>query len=86
MSVSLRVPLPIYQYYAECIDDTLPKFKPDNWIKKYKWYKVVWFTDALNTDDIAVTISNKEGEIIEPSDSISAFKASRFIIHQVCLN
>lgn len=86
MSVPLKIPIPIYQLYAECIDDSLPKFQPDNWVKKGRWYKVKWFTDALNTDDIAVTITDKNDNIIEPSSSMSAFKVSRFIIHDICLN
>jgi len=86
MSVPLRIPIPIYQLYAICVDDSLPKFKPDNWVKKNRWYKVKWFAESLNVDDIAVTITDKDDNIIEPSSSMSAFKVSRFIIHEICLN
>lgn len=84
--VPLIMPLPCYQLYAECIDDTLPKFKPNSWVKKDKWYKVKHWTDSLNTDGIAITITDRHNNEINPSDSISAFKSERFIIHTICLN
>ena len=86
MGVPLFIPQPFYQLYAECIDDSMPKFKPDNWVKVNRWYKVKWFAESLNTDEQAVTITDKDGNIIEPSSSMSAFKVSRFIIHEICLN
>jgi hypothetical protein len=86
MSVPLFIPEPFYQIYAECIDDSMPKFKPDNWVKANRWYKVKWFAESLNTDEQAITIADKNDEIIHPSSSMSAFKSSRFIIHSICLN
>jgi len=84
--VPLVVPAPCYQLYAECIDDTLPKFTPENWIKKDRWYKVKQWTDALNTDGVAITITDSKNNEIHPSNSMSAFKSERFIIHTICLN
>lgn len=75
-----------FQLFAECVDDSLPKFKPDNWIVQGRWYKVKYLADALNTDGIALTITNNKDEIIEPSSTMSSFKFNRFIIHEVCLN
>lgn len=86
MSVELKVPSPIFQIYAICKDDSLPNFVPDNWIKENRWYKVKWFADALNVDDVAVTITDKENNEIHPSPSICAFRVSRFEFQQICLN
>ena len=84
--VSLKVPLPYTQMFAVCIDDSLPKFKPDNWIKKGKWYNIKYFAESLNTDGVAVTITDKRGNVIEPSTSMSAFKLERFVIKTLFLN
>ena len=74
------------QLFAECIDASLPKFTPDNWVEENKWYKVKYIAEALNTDGIAVTITNSKDEVIEPSSTMSSFKSERFILHEVCLN
>lgn len=84
--VNLFSPPSYIQLYAECIDDSLPKFKPDNWIAKDRWYKIKHFAESLNTDGLAVTITNKQGEVIEPSSTMSSFKETRFKIHSICLN
>ena len=83
---NLFINSPIYQLYAECIDDSLPKFIPDNWIKKDRWYKVKYFAEALNTDGKAITITDRFNEEIHPSNTHFAFTDNRFIIHTICLN
>ena len=84
--INLFIPPPYMQLFAECIDDSLPSFTPDNWIKKGKWYKVKHYADALNTDGLAITICNNKDEVIEPSSTMSSFKFERFTIHVLCLN
>lgn len=75
------------QVFARCVDDTLPnKFTPDSWIEKGKIYKVKYFVESLNTDNICITITNNAGEEIHPSDSIFSFKIDRFEIFDICLN
>jgi len=75
-----------FQLYAECIDDSLPKFTPNQWVKQNRWYKVKYFAESLNTDTMAITITDRMNNEIIPSDSISAFKIERFILHEICLN
>lgn len=86
MSVPLYAPPAYVAVYAYCIDDSLPRFTPDNWVKRDRVYKVKWFAEGLNTDSTAVTIADNKGEVIHPSDSMSAFKVDRFIIFQFILN
>lgn len=74
------------QVFAICIDDSLPKFTPDAWIEKDRWYKVKHFAHSLNTDGLAVTITNNKGEEINPSNSMSSFIEKRFIFEEICLN
>ncbi len=84
---NILIPSGLFQYYAVCKDDSLPKFTPDAWILQNRWYKVKYFVEqALNTDDAALTITDKNNNEIHPSSSMSAFKASRFKIEMVCLN
>jgi predicted transglutaminase-like protease len=82
----LIAPAPFVNVYAFCIDDSLPKFKPDNWIKKNKLYKLKYITDSLNTSEMAVTIMDSSGNEINPTDSIKAFKSERFQFFQIILN
>lgn len=82
----LITPASFVNVYAFCIDDSMPKFKPDQWVKKNKLYKLKYITDSLNTDEQAVTITDKNGNEINPSDTIKAFKSERFIFFQVILN
>ena len=84
--VNLIVPLPYIQMFAVCVDDSLPKFKPDNWIKKNHWYNIKHFANSLNTDVMAVTITDKKGKIIKPSSTMYAFRLDRFIVKSIYLN
>lgn len=84
--VNLIVPPPHIQMFAICKDDTLPKFKPDNWIENGRWYPVRCFAHALNTDGIAVAITDNKNKVIHPSDSMSSFKLERFDLVEIHLN
>ena len=87
MSVQLKFPAKFIQIYATCIDDTLPKFKPNEWVKTNKIYKVKAFTEALNqTEATAIIITDKEGNEIHPSDSHWSFSSERFSFFEVILN
>lgn len=88
MAVKLIIPLPFYQLYAECIDDSIPnKLTPDAWIKQGNWYKIKHFVEnSLNTDGSTVTITDKDNNEIRPSETIWSFKPERFKIHHICLN
>ena len=83
---NLYAPLPYIALYAFCIDDSLPKFRPDNWIRRNRLYRVKFICDALNTDGMALTLLDSRGEEIHPSDSMSSFRAERFDIFQTFLN
>lgn len=72
--------------YAYCIDDDKPKFVPDQWVIKNHVYRVKFLCESLNTDGLAVTIVDKEGEEIRPSDSMSSFRAERFSFFELFLN
>jgi len=84
--VPLALPPRYYQVYAWCIDASLPNFTPDEWIEEGKIYKVKHFAESLNTDDVAVTITDDVGEEIHPSESMHSFKLSRFELFHICLN
>jgi len=87
MAVKLIVPLPFYQLYAECVDDTPPKNETNAWIKQGNWYKVKHFVEnSLNTDGATVTITDKDNNEIHPTETIWSFKLERFKIHHICLN
>lgn len=83
---NLIKPAPFVDILAFCIDDSLPKFKPDNWVKKNKLYRLKYMAESLNTNEMAITIMDKNGDEINPSDSIKAFKSERFILFQIFLN
>lgn len=83
---NLIKPAPFVDIFAFCIDDSLPKFKPDNWVKKHKLYRLKYMAESLNTNEMAITIMDKNGDEINPSDSIKAFKSERFILFQIFLN
>lgn len=83
---NLIKPAPFVDILAFCIDDSLPKFKPDNWVKKHKLYRLKYMAESLNTNEMAITIMDKNGDEINPSDSIKAFKSERFILFQIFLN
>lgn len=83
---NLIKPAPFVDIFAFCIDDSLPKFKPDNWVKKNKLYRLKYMAESLNTNEMAITIMDKNGDEINPSDSIKAFKSERFILFQIFLN
>lgn len=72
--------------YAYCIDDSMPNFKPDNWIKKNHLYKMKFFTESLNTSEMAITICDNKGNEINPSDNIKSFKSERFVFFNIILN
>jgi len=84
--VPLMLPPNYYQVFAQCVDDSLPSFTPDEWIERGKIYKVKYFVESLNVDDMAVTITDDIGEEIHPSPSMFSFKSNRFNIFHVCLN
>lgn len=83
---NLITPAPFVNIFAFCIDDSLPKFKPDRWVKKHKLYKLKYIAESLNTNEMAITIVDKEGNEINPSENIKAFKSERFILFQIFLN
>lgn len=76
------------QVFAKCVDDSLPiSFKPNQWIKKDKIYKVKYIAEPLNvTEGEAITITNDKGIEISPSESIGAFRSDRFETFEVFLN
>jgi len=82
----LYTPAPYLSVYAFCLDDSLPNFKPNQWIEKDRLYKVKFICDALNTDGSAITIINRHEEEIHPSNSMSSFRAERFEIFEIFLN
>lgn len=82
----LIAPASFVNVFAFCIDDSLPKFKPTNWIKRNKLYKLKYITDSLNTSEKAVTITDGSGQEINPTDDIRAFKSERFHFFQIILN
>lgn len=82
----LITPASFVNVFAFCIDDSLPKFKPEQWVKKNRLYKLKYVTDSLNTEEMAVTITDKNNNEINPSDSVKAFKSERFIFFQIILN
>ncbi len=80
-------PSPFYQVVAFCIDDTPPKkFIPDNWIQKNHCYWVKQFADSLNTNELAITITDAEHNEIRPSEDVWSFMSERFQIFFICLN
>jgi hypothetical protein len=83
---NLITPAPFVEIFAFCIDDSLPKFKPDNWVKKNKLYRLKYMAESLNTSEMAITIMDRNGDEINPSDSIKAFKSERFILFPIFLN
>jgi len=83
---NLIKPAPFVDILAFCIDDSLPKFKPDNWVKKNKLYRLKYMAESLNTSEMAITIMDRNGDEINPSDSIKAFKSERFILFPIFLN
>lgn len=83
---NLMRPASYVSLYAYCKDDTPPKFKPLNWIKKNRLYKIKYITDSLNTDEMAITIVDNSGNEINPSETIKAFKSERFDFFQIILN
>lgn len=83
---NLMIPASYVSLYAYCKDDTPPKFKPINWIKKNKIYKIKYITESLNTDEFAITITDDKGNEIIPSDTIRAFKSERFDFFEFYLN
>jgi hypothetical protein len=82
----LIAPASFVNVFAFCIDDSLPKFTPDRWIQKNRVYKLKYITDSLNTSEMAVTIVDRNGDEINPSDSVRAFKSERFQFFQIILN
>lgn len=84
--VNLFAPPSFISIYAYCIDDSMPKFKPENWIKKNRLYRLKYFCESLNTDGLAVTLTDSTGEEIHPSDSMNSFRSDRFEFFQIVLN
>lgn len=84
--VNLFAPPPFIAVYAYCIDDSLPKFKPQNWIRKNRLYRLKHFCESLNTDGLAVTLIDRNGEEIHPSDSMSSFRSDRFEFFHIIMN
>jgi hypothetical protein len=83
---NLMIPPPFVNMYAFCKDDTLPKFKPDNWIEKNKIYRIKYIAQSLNTDELAITLIDNNGEEINPSETIKSFKSERFDFFEFYLN
>jgi hypothetical protein len=83
---NLLTPAPYILVFAFCIDDSLPKFKPKNWIKKNRVYRLKYITESLNTSEMAVTIIDSFGNEINPTEDIKAFKSERFHFFEIFLN
>ncbi len=85
--VNLNIPPKYLAVYAQCIDDSLPAFQPDEWIENGRIYPVKYFTEPLNTQEgFAVTILDADGEEIHPSASHWSFASHRFEILTFFLN
>lgn len=84
--VRLFSPPPFVSVYAFCIDDELPKFSPDQWIEKNRLYRMKHCCESLNSDSMAVTLMDKNGNEIHPSSSMSSFRADRFVFFEIVLN
>ena len=85
--VNLIIPPKYLAVYAQCIDDSLPTFQPDEWIEEGRIYQVKHYTEPLNTTEgFAVTILDNKGEEIHPSPSHWSFASHRFEIFSICLN
>lgn len=73
--------------YAKCINDSLPKFKPNNWIKNGKFYNVKSFVEPLNlTEEMAVIITDSKNNEIHPNATYWSFNSNRFEFFNVFLN
>lgn len=80
-------PLSYIQLFAVCIDDSKPKFEPDDWITNNRLYRVVGFTEPLNqTEGQALIISDSSFRELHPSPSHWSFKSDRFVIFDIVLN
>lgn len=84
--VRLFVPPPFVAVYAFCINDELPRFHPDNWIKRDRLYRMKHYCESLNSDGMAVTLMDNKGNEIHPSESMSSFRANRFVFFEIVLN
>ena len=85
--VNLIIPPKYLAVYAQCVDDSLPAFQPDEWIEEGRIYQVKHYTEPLNTSEgFAVTILDGNGEEIHPSSSHWSFASDRFEIFSICLN
>lgn len=84
--VRLFSPPPFLSVYAFCINDELPRFHPENWIKKNRLYRMKYYCESLNSDGLAVTLTDKDGNEIHPSNSMSSFRAERFVFFEIVLN
>lgn len=84
--VNLFSPPSYISIYAYCIDDTLPKFRPDQWVEKNRLYRLKHFCESFNHDGMAVTIEDRDGNEINPSDSMSSFRSDRFEYFHIIMN
>ena len=85
--VNLIYPPSYMMVYAKCIDDTLPTFEPEEWVKEGQVYMVKHFTEPLNQEEgMAVTIIDDTGDEIHPSSSHWSFSSNRFELFSVFLN
>ena len=85
--VNLIVPPKYQAMYAWCIDDSLPAFEPEAWIEEGRVYAVKHLSEPLNiSEGLALTILDKNGTEIHPSDSHWSFASSRFELFSVFLN
>ncbi|MDX5347835.1 MAG: hypothetical protein LPJ89_01975 [Hymenobacteraceae bacterium] len=85
--VNLIVPPGYLAVYAKCVDANMPAFEPDEWIEEGKVYRVKHYTEPLNeSEGMALTILDEEGEEIHPSASHWSFASHRFQLFSVHLN
>ena len=85
--VNLIFPPKYMAVYAQCIDDSLPTFEPEEWIQEGRIYQVKHYTESLNNSEgFAVTILDANGEEIHPSPSHWSFASDRLEIFSICLN
>jgi len=85
--VNLIVPPKYQAMFAWCVDDSLPGFEPEEWIEEGRVYPVKHLSEPLNiSEGYALTILDKNGTEIRPSDSHWSFASNRFEMFSVFLN
>jgi len=82
----LYAPPKYLDVFLFCIDDSLPKFKPVNWIKRDHLYRLKYISESLNSSEYAVAICDNNNHEINPSEDIKSFRSERFLFFNIILN